>query len=123
MTSASDEKWRLFNGFFSRVELRSYLRPYILHIDGGGNLGLTNIITFIIIYVYLVIAEMPLLNTLRRTHTHTKAQDRRNKRVRTMIRKFACIKMLRLILVDIMWLYWLIVRASSQNQHKQRNLT
>ena len=27
MTSASDEKWRPFNCFFSRVELRSYQRP------------------------------------------------------------------------------------------------
>ena len=62
-------------------------------------------------------------HTHTHTHTLTKAQDRCNKRVGTMIRKFACMKMLRSILVDIMWLYWLIVRASSQNHHKQRNLT
>ena len=34
MTSASDEKWRLLNWFFSRVGLRTYQHPCIIRLEG-----------------------------------------------------------------------------------------
>ena len=37
MTSSSDQKWRTFNCFFSRVGLRTYRHPYIHHELCEGN--------------------------------------------------------------------------------------
>ena len=71
MTSTSEEKWRPFNCFFSRVGLRTYQHP-CTWLNGQKDI---QILVFILLFNPLLTVRHDVTFQDRHTHTHTRAHS------------------------------------------------